>query len=71
MKKVVLYSDFSEKKNLQVGEEIVLTPTEKLIRVLDMMDLHIAIRAANPIQKRPDSIPWIELKFKASHDKRS
>lgn len=69
MKKVVLYSDFSEKKNLQVSEDIVLAPAERLIRILDLIDLHVAIRASNPIQKRSDNINWIELKFKTAHDK--
>lgn len=64
--KAIPYSSFEQKKVLTKTE---LTSEEKLIRVLDLMDLHNAIRKGSKLPKTDFDSHWIELSFRNSNDK--
>jgi hypothetical protein len=61
--KVEVYSDVSEKKSEK--ERPSLSPTESLIRCLDLLDFNRALVTSNkfPYKKQDDTINWIELSF--------
>ncbi len=61
--KVVVYSDVNAKR----GEEAEppLSPTESMIRCLDLLDFNAALTKAGKFtyRKQSDGIKWIELNF--------
>jgi hypothetical protein len=66
MEKAILYSEIREKKAL-VEEPLTLSPTESLIRCLDVLDFNAALLKSNPHRSLKNEVPaieWIELKFR-------
>jgi hypothetical protein len=61
--KPIIYSDIAEKNILEREMFKPLSPTESLIRALEMMDLFASIRK-RPHYPEDDRYPWIVLNFK-------
>jgi hypothetical protein len=63
MAKVELFN-IEDKKNSQRKAEMAMTPSERLLLCLDLMDLHSKLH--DPAQALPDDdgINWIELPLK-------
>lgn len=56
--------DINKKKEDQVRAEMAMTPNERLLLCLDLMDLAVALRNGEALPPKEDNIEWIELKFK-------
>ena len=61
--KVEVYSDLNEKKTEKVEES--LSPSESLIRCLDVLDFNRALVKSQKFasKKNDEGIEWIELSF--------
>ena len=67
MKAFVYQSIENKKSGIQACREIALAPRDRLIRILEIMDLNAALAKSNPgIPRRDpqDEINWIDLTLK-------
>lgn len=55
--------DINNSKAEQRTAEMRMTGAERLILVLDLMDLSAALSKHNPMPRKDDGIDWIELKW--------
>ena len=66
--KAFVYQSIEDKKSgIQARREIALTPQDRLIWILEIMDLNAALAKSNPgIPRRnpQDEITWIDLTLK-------
>ena len=62
MAKAELFN-IEEKKDAQRKAEMAMTPSERLLLCLDLMDLHNTLHPNQPREYQPDveDIQWIEL----------
>jgi hypothetical protein len=63
MKKAVIF-DIDDKKKDQVAAEMLMTPNERLLLCLNLMELSLALSKDKRLVQNPDDIQWIELKLK-------
>ena len=56
--------DIETKKKDQIAAEMKMTPVERLLLCLNLMELSMALSPDKKLRPRPDDIQWIELKFK-------
>jgi hypothetical protein len=63
MHKAVVFN-IDEKKDDQQQLEMAMTPDERLLLCLDLIDLSIALSKDGPLRSNDDQIQWIELRFK-------
>lgn len=56
--------NINDKKTDQRKTELLMSPSERLILCLDLMDLHNALRPQQEAQPPADNIQWIELYLK-------
>jgi len=61
MNKPVIF-DFKEKKEEQGKREMAMTPEQRLILTLDLMDLSQALSKDKFLKQNEDNIQWIELR---------
>jgi hypothetical protein len=61
MSKVEIFK-IDEKKQAQRMSEIIMSPSERLLLCLDLIDLYASIRQPDKIEfQQVDNIKWIEL----------
>jgi hypothetical protein len=61
MPKVEIFK-IEEKKQAQRVSEMIMSPSERLLLCLDLMDLYSSIRQSDKIESRQiDNTHWIEL----------
>lgn len=63
MHKAVVFN-IEEKKDDQQRLEMAMTPDERLLLCLDLIDLSIALSKDKSLRSNDDQIQWIELRFK-------
>jgi hypothetical protein len=64
MPKVEIFK-IEEKKHAQRVSETIMSPSERLLLCLDLMDLYSSIRQSDKIESQQiDNIHWIELSHK-------
>lgn len=64
MSKVEIFK-IEEKKQAQRASEMTMSPSERLLLCLDLMDLYPSIRQSDKIEfLQIDDIQWIELPYR-------
>lgn len=64
MRDIETYEDIGQKKKIKTSDHS-MEPVEALAHTLDIMDFNAILNSKNQqTQSKPDSIDWIELKFK-------
>jgi hypothetical protein len=66
--KLWVYSSIEEKNAIEALIVTPLTPEERVIAVLELMDIYAELNKNNPRQDEEDGIEWIRLTITRQRD---